>query len=140
MACKLYNNDGYGCGACTHFVKTTAVTLVGSVLVLNIPQATYSNHEKVCICVAQAIPDTVTSLDTVAVTIGASATQYPMITQCGNTVHADQIRARRVYHTHAATDTATFVVNKCELCPTSFNFPVIPAAAPAANVADIAQK
>lgn len=128
MACSLYNNDGYGCGACTHFVKTTAVTLSGSVLVLNIPQATYSNHEKVCICVAQSIPDGVTSADTVAVTIGTSSTHYQLRTQCSNNVHADQIRARRVYHTHVATDTNKFVVNKCELCPTSFNFPVIPTA------------
>lgn len=46
MACRLYNNGGYGCGGCTHFVKTNSVTLVDNVLVLNIPQATYSNKEK----------------------------------------------------------------------------------------------
>lgn len=57
MACSLYNNCGYGCGGCTHFVKTNSVTLVDNVLVLNIPQATYSNKEKVCICIAQAIPE-----------------------------------------------------------------------------------
>ena len=45
--CRLYNNGGYGCGGCTHFVKTNSVTLVDNVLVLNIPQATYSNKEKV---------------------------------------------------------------------------------------------
>ena len=49
MACSLYNNGGYGCGGCTHFVKTNSVTLTDNVLVLNIPQATYSNKEKVCI-------------------------------------------------------------------------------------------
>lgn len=63
MACSLYNNCGYGCGGCTHFVKTNSVTLVDNVLVLNIPQATYSNKEKVCICIAQAIPE-VTSVAT----------------------------------------------------------------------------
>lgn len=128
MACKLYNNDGYGCGACTHFVKTTAVTLVGSVLVLNIPQKTYSNHEKVCICVAQTIPD-VTYAQTVSITIGTSTTQYPLRTKCGNNVHADQIRSRHVYHTNVATDIPAFVVNTCELCNTGFNFPTIPAPA-----------
>lgn len=46
MACSLYNNGGYGCGGCTHFVKTNSVTLTDNVLVLNIPQATYSNKEK----------------------------------------------------------------------------------------------
>lgn len=27
MACSLYNNDGYGCGGCVHFVKTNSVTV-----------------------------------------------------------------------------------------------------------------
>ena len=59
MACSLYNNNGFGCGGCEHFVRTNSVTLVGSVLVLNIPQETYSNKEKVCICIAQALPDVI---------------------------------------------------------------------------------
>lgn len=125
MACNLYNNNGFGCGGCVHFVRTNSVTLVGNVLVLNIPQKTYSNKEKVCICIAQAIPEIV-SADTVAITIGAEATQYPLRTKCGNDVHADQIRSRKVYHTNVATDTESFIVSACELCKTGFNFPVIP--------------
>ena len=27
MACSLYNNNGYGCGGCVHFVKTNSVTV-----------------------------------------------------------------------------------------------------------------
>lgn len=27
MACSLYNNNGYGCGGCIHFVKTVSVTV-----------------------------------------------------------------------------------------------------------------
>lgn len=84
MSCRLYNN-GYGCGGCIHFVKTNSVTLLGNVLTLNIPQASYSNKEKVCICIAQTIPS-VTSADTVVITIGAGATQYPLRTRCGNNV------------------------------------------------------
>lgn len=126
MPCSLYNNNGFGCGGCEHFARTNSVTLVGSVLVLNIPQRTYSNKEKVCICVAQVIPD-VTSAQTVAVTIGTDTTQYPLRTKTGNNIHADQIRSRRVYHTNVATDTATFVGSGCEFCKTGFNFPIIPA-------------
>lgn len=126
MACNLYNNNGYKCGACTHFVKTNSVTLTDGVLILNIPQNTYSNHEKVCICVAQSIPD-VTSVDTVAITLGTATPQYIMRTKCGNNVHADQLRSRKVYHTFVATDTNAFVVDRCELCKTGFNFPNIPA-------------
>ena len=43
MSCSLYNNNGYGCGGCIHFVKTNSVTLQGNVLTLNIPQESYSN-------------------------------------------------------------------------------------------------
>ena len=124
MACSLYNNGGYGCGGCIHFVKTNSVTLTNNVLILNIPEATYSNKEKVCICVAQAIP-AITSADTVAVTIGSEETQYVLRTKCGNNVHADQLRSRKVYHTNVATDVGAFMVSGCELCGTAFNFPTI---------------
>lgn len=124
MSCSLYNNNGYGCGGCIHFVKTNSVTLLGNVLILNIPQASYSNKEKVCICIAQTIPS-VTSADTVVITIGAGATQYPLRTRCGNNVHADQLRSRKVYHTNVATDVGVFTVSECELCKTGYNFPVI---------------
>lgn len=127
MACRYYNNNGFGCGGCEHFIKTNSVTLVGDVLVLNIPQNTYSNGEKACICIAQALP-VVTSAQTVAVTIGEATTQYPLMTKCGNNVRADQVRSRKVYHTNVATDTESFIVSKCELCRTGFNYPVIPAA------------
>lgn len=129
MPCNLYNNNGFGCGGCRHFVRTNSATIIGNVLVLNIPlaaQQAYSNKEKVCICVAQTLPAGITSAQTVAVTIGTSTTQYPLRTKCGNNVHADQIRSRRVYHTNVATDTGLFIVSSCELCKTGFNFPIIP--------------
>ena len=124
MSCSLYNNNGYGCGGCIHFVKTVSATVQDNVLILNIPQASYSNKEKVCICIAQTLPD-VTSAETVVVTIGTGATQYPLRTRCGNNVHADQVRSRKVYHTNIATDVGVFTVSECELCKTSYNFPVI---------------
>lgn len=125
MACSLYNNGGYGCGGCTHFVKTNSVTLSGNVLLLNIPQATYSNKEKVCICIAQSIP-TVTSANTVAITIGNGSAQYILKTRMGNSVRADQLRSRKVYHTNVATDSATFIVKECELYKSNYNFGTIP--------------
>lgn len=130
MACNLYNNDGFGCGGCCHFVKTAAVTLTGNVLSLNIPSPTrvYSNKEKVCICIAQNIPSNVTSANTVSITIGSVGVAYPLRTKCGNNVHADQLRSRKVLHTTVASDTASFVVNGCELYKTGFNFPTLPAA------------
>ena len=72
MSCRLYNNNGFGCGGCIHFVKTNSVTLQGNVLTLNIPQASYSNKEKVCICIGPTIPS-LTSAGTDVITIGADA-------------------------------------------------------------------
>lgn len=127
MACSLYNNNGFGCGGCTHFVRTNSVTLAGGVLTLDIPvpQEVLSNNKKICICVVQAIPEGVTSADTVAITINGGATAYVLRTKCGNNVHADQIKSRKVYHTFIATDTGTFVVSSCDLYATGFNFPTI---------------
>lgn len=125
MSCSLYNNNGCGCGGCVHFVKTNSVTLTDGVLILNIPQETFANKQKVCICVAQGLPTGVSSADIVAITLGAGTTQYVLRTKCGNNVHADQIRSRRVYHTNVATDSGTFVVSSCELNKTAYNFPTI---------------
>lgn len=123
MPCKQFR--GTPCGGCCHFVKSNSVVLMGDVLVINIPQKTYSNREKACICIAQAIPAGVTSANTVAVTIGAEATQYPLYNRCFNKVYGDQIKARKVYHTYAVTDVPGFVVED-KLCCTAFNFPAIP--------------
>uniref|UniRef100_A0AAU8AZI2 Uncharacterized protein n=1 Tax=Dulem virus 36 TaxID=3145754 RepID=A0AAU8AZI2_9CAUD len=125
MPCNLYNNNGFGCGGCTHFVRTTSVALVAGVLQLTIPSPTVqlTNGEKICICVAQSIPTGITSANTVAIVI--NGVEYPLRTRCGNNVHADQIRSRKVYHTNIATDIPAFTVSSHELCRTGFNFPVI---------------
>lgn len=127
MACNLYNNNGFGCGGCTHFVRSNSVTLTGGVLTIDIPlpQVSLSNKQKICICVSQSIPTGVTSVDTVSITINGGTTAYPLRTRCGNNVHADQIRSRKVYHTNIATDIPQFVVSSNELCCTGFNFPTI---------------
>lgn len=123
MPCRQFR--GTPCGGCCHFVRSNSVTLDGDVLVINIPEATYSNLEKVCICIAQAIPEGVTAANTVAVTIGTATTQYPLHNHCFNFVHGDQIRSRKVYHTYVVTDVPGFVVED-RLCRTGFNFPTIP--------------
>lgn len=127
MACGLYNNNGFKCGACEHFVRAKSVTLSGTTLIINIetPSVKLVNKQKICICVDKCIPDEVTSADTVVITIGSNTTEFPLITDCGNFVHADQIRTRKVYHTNFATDMLAFVTHGCKLCKTAYNFPVI---------------
>ena len=126
MSCRNFRS----CGCCSHFYKSNSVTVSDNVLIINIPQDTFSNKEKACICLTQSIPDTATSAMQVVVTIGTGSTQYPLLNACGSTVQADQLRSRRVYHTKVSTQPASFVLcNNRELCCTSYNYPTIPAAA-----------
>lgn len=115
----------FKCGGCPHFVKSTAVTLTGTQLIITIPQNIFSNGEKVCIGIAQSIPDNITSSDTVVIQIGDATTYQSLITRCGNAVRADQIRCGKTYHTFVATDTQLFVVSQCELCKTGYNYPTL---------------
>lgn len=133
MPCNLYNCGDFACGGCCHFRRSTAVTLTGTQLIITIPEDTFSNGEKVCIGIAQSLPTNVTSADTVVIQIGDATTYQSIITKCGNNVRGDQIRQGKVYHLYAATDNNLFVVNACELCKTSFNYPIMPTTASSAT-------
>lgn len=130
MPCQLYCNNGYACGGCVHFVKSTAVTLTGSNLAITIPNQVLTNHEKICLCIAQAIPAGVTADTTVSISV--NGTTVEMMTTCGNHVYADQIRSRKVYPLNIATDTpAAVVTSNNKLCRTAHVFPSINIPAPA---------
>lgn len=127
MACQFYNNNGFSCAGCCHFVKSTAVTLSGSVLTIQIPQATYSNHQKLCLCITQNLPAGITPNTTVSIQIGTAATLYPVYTKLGNKLYADSIRTRKIYPLSAATDVPSFVLTDlCKLCRTQHSFGNIP--------------
>lgn len=132
MACYLYNNRGYACGGCVHFVRSTAVTLTGTVLSITIPEETLKNHQRLCLCIAQSIPDAADENTTVSVVLGTQ--EIPVITRCGNHLYADQIKSRQVLKLFAATDIPYFVTAQdCHLCKTKHVFPTIPTPTPAAN-------
>lgn len=124
MPCPYYVGNGCGCSSCCRFVKTTAVAVVGSNLQLTIPATTLKNHQRLCVCIAQAIPGTVTPNMGVVVLNGA--TSMTVVTRCSNLVYADQVKSRVVLHLTAATDTSRLVLTdvRC-LCPTAHVFPVI---------------
>lgn len=124
MPCPYFVGTGCGCGGCARFVKTTAVAVVGGNLQLTIPTTPITNHQRFCICIAQAIPGTVTPDTPVTVLIGSAS--FSVINHCGNRVYADQIKSRIVLHVTAATDTNLFTLNdtRC-LCHTAHVFPVI---------------
>ena len=108
-------------------IKTTAVAVSGTNLVLTIPSMTFNNCEKYIICVAQAIPDTATNLMSVAIQIGDGTTLYPMVRRCGHYVYANQIKANQTYCLLVAADTQRFVVVGgniiCTNCGTATTLP-----------------
>lgn len=127
MACQFYNNNGYSCGGCVNFVKSTAITITNNMLVIQIPTQTFINHQKMCLCLIQSIPVNITANMPVMVQIGTTATYYPVRTKCGNVLYADQVRSRKVYPLFSATDTSSFVLlDLCKVCKTAHTFPTIP--------------
>lgn len=97
MACKST------CSLCKRLVISTAVAFTGGNLVITLPAGSYSNGEKYCLVVAQAIPDTVTINAPVVIQIGTGTELYPL-TKC-NCAQATvcNIRTRTKYTTRVVT-------------------------------------
>ena len=97
MSCKL----------CPNLVISTAVAYDAATNTLNItiPDNGYRRCEKVCIVVAQALPETTTIGALVNIVIGAST--FPLL-RCNCTqVTACEIRTRTKYSTCVVTDTTS---------------------------------
>ena len=105
MSC-IYSN---ACGKiCPRFVVTTAVAFTGGTLILTLPDdVTYENGEKYCIVIGQTIPDTTTLNAPVVAVVGASTTQFPLITRCGAQVVSQQVNTRVKYPICVTTSTAS---------------------------------
>ena len=106
MACNC------GCRCCPLLVKSTALTYNAetNVLSVSIPEATYQNHQRLCLVITQAIPAGVNANTTVNILVGTGQTGYPIYTRFLNDVYADSLMTRRVYPLLAATDTEAFVI------------------------------
>lgn len=101
MSCKNV------CRLCPNLIISESVAFTaGTGLIVNIPAGSYSDCSKICIVVAQAIPDATTINSLVYITIGDGAVLYPL-NQCdGAQVTANQLRTRTKYSTRVST-TAT---------------------------------
>lgn len=104
MACKPV------CKLCSNLVISQTVTFTGGNVVIDIPAGSYTNGEKVCLVIAQAIPTTATITAPVVITIGGGAQQYPLTTSCCGQVTACGIRTRTRYSAVIVTNatSATF--------------------------------
>lgn len=97
MACKNV------CKLCDNFVVSQGVTFTGGNLVINLPAGSYANNMKVCIVIAQSIPDTTTINAPVYVTIGSGTQLYPLVKRNCRQVTACGIRTRTRYSTCVET-------------------------------------
>lgn len=123
------------CQLCPNLVISTSVTVVAvggvDTLVIDIPaDGCYCNGKKVCLVVAQAIPETATINQPVAVSIGGDTTVvYPIVDKCCRQTTACQFRTRKKYPLRVQT-TATSAVFKSlgglSCCPT-YRLAAIPA-------------
>lgn len=97
MACKNV------CKLCDNLVISQGVTFTGGNLVINLPAGSYSNNRKVCIVIAQSIPDATTINAPVYVTIGSGTQLYPLVKRNCRQVTACGIRTRTRYSTCVET-------------------------------------
>ena len=117
------------CRLCNRFVGSASVTIVGTSLVINIPDANYNDCERICLAILQEIPTTATRGMPVVITIGDDATQYPLIRCNGIPVTQEYIGQGYIYQVKVLTTTTSAVFRVLNnLCTVSTNLPSIPVA------------
>lgn len=87
------------CHLCDNFIISNSVTFTGGNLVIDLPAGSYANNRKVCIVVAQSIPNTTTINAPVYITIGGGAVLYPLVKRNCRQVTACGLRTRTRYST-----------------------------------------
>lgn len=128
MACRNV------CRLCDHLAISTAVAFTDGNLVITLPADSYRNGEKVCIVIAQTIPEETTINAPVVIQIGDGTEQYPLTTRCCAQVSACGVRTRTRYATRVITSAtgATFRLLGNPSCTPNYNLQSINGTAPAA--------
>ena len=97
MACRNV------CKLCENLVISESVTFTAPNLIINIPAGSYADCEKVCIVVAQTIPEATTITAPVFITIGDGTVLYPLNNCDCSQVAACGLRTRTRYATKVVT-------------------------------------
>lgn len=97
MACRNV------CRLCDNFIISQSVAFADGNLVIDLPAGSYADCRKVCIVVAQRIPDTTTINAPVVITIGGGPVQYPLVKRNCRQVVASGLRTRTRYKTVVET-------------------------------------
>ena len=126
MACKNVRR------LCNHLAISTAVAFTGGNLVITLPANSYQDGEKVCIVIAQTIPQETTINAPVVVQIGTGTELYPLTTRNCAQVSACGVRTRTRYATRVVTSTvgATFRMLGNPSCSPNYNLQSINGTAP----------
>lgn len=97
------------CRMCNNFVASNSVTVVGTNLVVNIPEPNvlYFNGNIYCIGIFQNIPEEATINMPVVISIGDGTTLYPLIQRNCTPVTARMLRSRSRYKTQVVTTSTT---------------------------------
>ena len=126
MACKNV------CRLCNHLAISTSVAFTGGNLVITLPANSYQDGEKVCIVIAQTIPEETTINAPVVVQIGTGTELYPLTTRNCAQVSACGVRTRTRYATRVVTSAvgATFRMLGNPSCSPNYNLQSINGTAP----------
>ena len=129
MACKNV------CRMCDHLVISASVEFTDGNLVVTLPADSFRNGEKVCIVIAQAIPEETTITAPVVIQIGDGTEQYPLTTRCCAQVTACGIRTRTKYATRVVTSATGGVFRMLgdPACSPNYNLQSINGTAPNAE-------
>ena len=91
------------CNLCPNLVISQSVNFTDGNLVIVVPSGTYENGRKICIVIAQSIPESTTITAPVMIQVGTGTTLYPLQNRCCAQVTACGIRTRTKYATRVAT-------------------------------------
>lgn len=125
MACRNV------CRLCDHLAISTAVAFTDGNLVITLPADSYRNGEKVCIVIAQTIPEETTINAPVVIQIGDGTEQYPLTTRCCAQVSACGVRTRYATRVITSATGATFRLLGNPSCTPNYNLQSINGTAPA---------
>lgn len=124
------------CKICKRLVASVSVAVVGTSLVVNIPDRSYDNCQRLCLLIAQEVPTTATRGMPVVITIGTGTTQYPLVKCNGGPVTQEYIAQGDVYPLMTQTNATSAVFRVLrKLCRASTNLQSIPVEAAAGGAA-----
>lgn len=123
------------CNLCPNLVISQSVNFTDGNLIIVVPSGTYENGRKICIVIAQSIPEATTITAPVMIQIGTGTTLYPLENRCCAQVTACGIRTRTKYATRVATSATggVFKMLGNPACSPSNNLTAINGTAPAAD-------